>query len=308
LPDGLHLDFLTAADGLYLPVTLDGSTLGTLLVPMTGLSTGDAMVVFFTTTHGTVLGVSHDDGRSFATAAGFPGAALPGGGASTNANVVPRVVATSDVGLGARWASPRTVLMFARKKSDAIMLLAAPLDSLLTPSKWAFFGGFDAGGRPIWTTAGAGRPVVEASADDRHGHFSVTPLPRLGVWVMLTRCATRALEYRVAPSPLGPWSAPRIFFDKIADGGTCHYMHRACAPADGLPCCDADVQPVVPDPRGCPHWGKAEDSYPYAPFVLEPWLRWDAASRTLVVYFLMSVFNPYSPMVMMTTIVDDDLR
>src|SRR5262249_21372951 len=102
----------------------------------------------------------------------------------------------------------------------------------------------------------------------------------------------------------GPWSPAQVLFDGENDGGYCHYMHRACDPSVGNSvsagfCCDLDFQPTV----YCKFGPAAPNVRPYAAFLLDPSTRFDRTTQTAPIYFLMSVLNPYSPMVMKANLV-----
>lgn len=143
------------------------------------------------------------------------------------------------------------------------------------------------------------------------GPFWIDFVPGLDKWMIVERCRTESdaaaetwpeyLSFRVADQMLGPWSTPQALFDRDADGALCHFQHKICDPtgtdAGGLPaCCDSDYQPEI----YCKFGPSAGDlpEHPYGPSVLMPYSSFDAQTRTETLYFLASVNNPYSPMVM----------
>lgn len=293
---GVPLDFLTASDGDYLPVTLDGATLGTLSVPMSGFSDGARMYVFFALGgHRSLLGVSDDDGRSFTSVAEVPSDLT---GTDRVVNVFPRVVATTEVpGLGAPWTSAKTVLVFTRRSGEPFTVAAAPLDGVADTTRWLWFHGFGAGGAATWGSGRAGAaalfPTVDASKCN--GNFSFTWLPGIDRWINLDHCdGPNAVLYRTARDFVGPWSDERVLFERDADG-ICRFIHRACSPGT---CCDDDVEAPVPDGHGGELFGLGGEGYVYAPFPVDPTVRYDAANDRVDFLMLMSVFNPYTPMVM----------
>jgi hypothetical protein len=317
---GLDLEFLTDADGQYHPVLLDGHSLGTVSLPETGLSTGADMVVFFgihppTTCHvcqggRSVIGVSHDDGRTFASVALVPNVNM--------ANLFPLLRTSSDVpGVPSAWAQVALVYGQSGTGNDTYVA-AAPLDRLTDTTTWLYFTGLT-GGAPTWSAeVASAAPLFEANTSSGcGGAFSLTLLRGLtdaqGVdrWLLLHRCdGPHAILYRVAATPFGPFSEERTFFDPQRDGGLCHFMHRGCDPSVNDPaspswCCDADYQPLVLDPDGKPTWGPGASAYPYAPYVIEQ--VWDPSRGAVLLYFLTSVFNPYSPMVMRAIIRPQDV-
>jgi len=287
---GFTLHFLTEPDAVqpaktaFQPVRLDGRALGTLELPTTGFSDGDAMYVFFVVDGRSVLATSRDEGRSFQTLMRVPTTRM--------VNIMPIVVPSADVP-GADASSSRTVLMYGRHGRDAIVLAHAPLARIKDPASWRFATSASRGDPPAWSANDADAGEIVPASCDCNGNFSITYVEGLGKWLMLNRCdEPHAILLRAARSALGPWSEPRTFFDRDGDRGLCHFMHRGCDPSAGN-CCDDNISPALFD-----HWGHGEDGYPYAPFPVAPYTRWDEPSRTATLYFLMSVWNPYSPMLM----------
>jgi hypothetical protein len=321
LDAGLPLKFLTAADGEWLPVTLDSKTLGVLKLPLAGFSVGNDIYAFFSAPgHDSgVLGVAHDDGTAASVAAYTSTAVIT----SKMLTVFPLQVPTSSVaGLGSPWAGD-TLLVWGRPAAftdagDPFYLAAAPLDQVSDTSQWRFYAGGPPGA-PTWTQGdGNAQPVYAPDLPAGcNGGFSVTYLPGLDRWLLLDRCdgpwvdegngnghhlGPHQLHYRVAPALVGPWSDERLFFDPATDGGYGRFMH--------IPGCDSDFTPTLTDPDGQAFWGPAggfSPSYPYAPFVVGPTVRYDASTNTVSFLLLMSVWNPYSPMVMRATITAADV-
>jgi hypothetical protein len=310
LDGGLPLRFLTASDGNWLPVTLDGEPLGTLKLPLVGFSNGADVYAFFSAPHhdSAVLAVAHDDG-SAASMASY--ASLDAGVTEKMLNVFPLQVATTDVpGLGVPWEGD-TLLVWGRPSAttddagcstgDPIYLAAAAFGAVDDTSQWLFFAG-STGGVTTWASGDENaRPITAPDiAANCNGGFSITYLPGFDRWLLLERCdAAHQIRYRVAPAVVGPWSDERIFFDPVSDGGFGHYMH-----VEGS---DDDFTPATVDPTGAIVWGPTQNAYPYAPFVVVPSVRFDATSNVVSFILLMSVWNPYSPMVMKATLVSADV-
>ncbi len=294
---GLSLNFLTEPDALvpgktaFQPVRLDGNALGTVELPTTGFSDGDAMYVFFVVKGKSILATSRDEGRTFQTLVRVPTPRM--------VNIMPIVLPSADVP-GADMSSPQTVLMYGRQGHNAIVLAQAPLTRIADAASWRFATSASDG--TGWGTDGAAAGERVPASCECNGNFSITYVEGLGKWLMLNRCdVPHAILLRTARSALGPWSEPRTFFDREGDRGLCHFMHKGCDPAAGN-CCDDNFSPSLFD-----HWGPHEDGYPYAPFPVAPYTRWDEASRTATLYFLMSVWNPYSPMLMRVRLAEASL-
>ncbi len=317
LDAGLPLTFLTAADGKWLPVTLDSKPLLRLNLPLVGFSSGADIYAFFSAPgYGSaVLGVAHDDGTA-ASLAAYTSLATVTANTARMLNVFPvQMPASSVAGLGTPWSGD-TLLVWGRPADrdagDPIYLAAAPFDHVADTSAWRFYAGGPPGA-PTWSPGDENaQPVyVPDTAAGCNGSFSVTYLPGLDRWLLLDRCdgplfaGPRRLLYRVAPSPVGPWSDERIFFDPATDRGYGRFMH--------VPGCDSDFTPPLVDPEsGRSYWGPiggvgGSQAYPYAPFVVGPTVRYDGATRTVSFLLLVSVWNPYSPMVMRATITAADV-
>ena len=296
---GVDLQFFTDADGQYLPARLDGQMLGGNQVTYAGFSDGDNLygVFYVGASPGrSVIGASADDGRSFTKLVDVPTDRI--------GFIVPQVVATAEVlGLAAEWSDPKTVLMWARarqQEGEPLFLAAAPLGLIADVSTWRYYAP-TATGAAAWSPDVAMAPGVftRPAGEKCRGPFSVDFIPGLDKWLLLERCVPHHFAFRVADSRLGPWSAPQVLYDRDDDGGLCHFMHKLCDPnvtdrSAPNACCDADYQPEL----YCKFGPNAGDVRPYGPGVMTPYGKYDAASRTATLYFLMSVNNPYSPMVM----------
>lgn len=295
---GIDLRFFLDDDGQYLAARLDGQLLGRNQVPYAGFSDGARLYgVFYVGAEPgrSVIGASPDDGRSFAKLVDVPTDRI--------GFLVPQVVPTAEIGgLAAQWSDPRTVLMWARprqQEGEPLFLAAAPLGRIADASTWRYYAPTAAG--DAWSANVGDAPGVFTRAPDEkcRGPFSVDFVPGLEKWLLIERCLPHHFAFRVADGRLGPWSAPQVLYDRDADGGLCHFMHRLCDPGVRDPsapgaCCDADYQPEI----YCKFGPNAGDVRPYGPGVLTPYGTYDPAARTATLYFLMSVLNPYSPMVM----------
>jgi hypothetical protein len=132
---------------------------------------------------------------------------------------------------------------------------------------------------------------------DCMGELGVEWNPFVKRWVMLYNCRNnspsnpRGIYMRTAVQPWGPWSAAQIIFDPVADGGYCHFMHRAVT-AQNPTACDS-----VGDASRLDQQGAA-----YGPYFLSRFTSGDAARATSTFYFTMATWNPYGQVIMQATI------
>jgi hypothetical protein len=255
-----------------------------------------------------VMARSDDDGHTFSGVVPTP----PGFVYST----------AIDTRLQADLPEPQRLGIFvfgvARYRAGVPYLAHAPVESFGDPATWQFFSGGAADRQPKWVTLeewmgrgamrGAHSPVgwrppgepeilaPATAAEHCVGEFSITWNQPLGAWLMLYNCSGR-IEARIAPAPWGPWSAPT---ELLGDSN--------------------DVRcRLVMIPEGC---GNRRDFWPgrqtngkhvaggfYAPFVLNRYTTAAAvgsgASRSSIIYWLVSTWNPYEVTVMRTTLKRD---
>jgi hypothetical protein len=142
------------------------------------------------------------------------------------------------------------------------------------------------------------------------GNFSVSFVPGMGKWLMTLRCNPPGepsggdgffVGYRVADSPLGSWSPLATYFSALTDGGYCAFMHRCCGGMGDCArdCCDGDFTPLYDSPHA-PAFGETGNAFPYGPFVVPSWSRWDPAVREATIFGLVSTSNPYTPQLLRT--------
>jgi hypothetical protein len=262
--DGIDLRFLTGGDGSYLEPNVPGISHGCFEVPLDGVSVAGAMYVWFSTggMTGSALARSTDGGYGFELVRQF----------STDKFVNVSIEDAGDelvlFGSGAYRASSPYLAMIER-------------GDLETGEVWYYAGLVD--GAPIFSLSEAdAAPLFEQSCI---GELSVHYSRNLSGWVALYNCdATGGIAARVADQPWGPWSEPIALYDGWRDGGYCHYMHA------GSNDCDQ-----VNDPGRETEWGGV-----YAPYVVEDSEQGEPGREVL--YFVMSVWNPYAVMLMRTEI------
>ena len=299
--DCLSLQFVTAADGYYLPLQVaipsgDAAApvdLGSFETPVGGFSANGTMYVFFTTdavvtssaiTLGrSVLAKSTDGGRSFTHVYD----------ASTNKfiNVAPVVVDNADVP-GLPRSTGQGLLLWASntayRRSDPY-LAYVPLDSVEDHTTWRYFAGTKSG-QPVWSAAESSAVPLFATTPCI-GELSVSWNPFLRNWLMLYNCLDpRGINLRAASLPWGPWSSSAVIFDPVVDSGYCHFIHWSDAasptPLGGSAPCDS-----LSDSGANNTFGGE-----YGPYFISRYTRADTSSTTI--YYLMSTFNPYTAVLM----------
>jgi hypothetical protein len=245
-----------------------------------------------------ILAVSGDDGRSFPVAWELPSNEL----VDTQA----AIVATSTLP-GVPWSDDKTVLVFGRRARSAPIVAAVPLARVTDTTTWAFWNGTG------FSQNDADAMRIFCDVDDGQiceGNFSVSSIAGAERWLFIERCRPKSdpdgtgsfLGYRVAKSPLGPWSERALFLSARDEGGYCGFMHECCG-GDGAcarACCDANVTPVY-DPSE-PFDGPTTNGFLYAPYVIAPWTRWDSTTRDATIYSLVSTGNPYTPQLLRTSL------
>jgi hypothetical protein len=267
-PEHVDLQFLTAPDGRWLPLTVPGVSLGAFEVPSHGVSIDGAMYVAFTTDHspqrtmgGSVLAVSHDDGRTFTklhdlSAAKFINVAL---------------CKVDD------WLY---VFSSGEYRASSVCLARVPQRQVEQRDRLAYFAGVGEDGQPTW--ADAEQSAVTLFEHSVVGEFSVAYCEPLGRYLMLYNSTRpRGIVMRSAARPWGPWSEATVVFDPWRGRGYGHFLH---APAAG----DA-----LSDPGREQEWGGE-----YGPYLMPRYFTGDPAKTTI--FYTMSTWNPYQVVVMRT--------
>lgn len=299
---GFDLDFYRDVDGKYLALRVDDHFLCRNDGPSSAFSDGETLYGLFNVGEQTgeidahtgvatkygFLAASNDDGRTFHRLFELPG--------TRNQYVQPMVVDTSTVP-GVDWPSAKTVLMWMRRDDTAPVLVAAPLDRITDPTSFRWWANGTTPNDATWVASeDEARRVYCPGAEHCFGNFGVALLPGANQWLMTMRCQSpdgapwdSFVGYRLARSPLGPWSDMGKLYDAADDGGYCHFIHRSCSGAD---CCDHDYLPYDGD------FGPDQMGRVYGPFVVREWSRWNEATRTSTFFAVMSTSNPYTNVLM----------
>jgi hypothetical protein len=132
---------------------------------------------------------------------------------------------------------------------------------------------------------------------DCMGELGVEWNPYVKGWVMLYNCLDdtstnpRGVYMRLAVEPWGPWSAAQTIFNPVRDAGYCHFIHRAVTTQNPTSC-DNLSDPGRLDVSG----GE------YAPYFISRFTTGDAARATSTFYYTLSTWNPYTEVIMKSSI------
>lgn len=280
-PDAcLNLQFVTDANGTFLPPTVQGISLGLWEVPTGGFSAHGAIYVFFMTDRPrpdalgrSVLARSDDNGRSFKL--------VYEASRSKFIELGAQVVENADVP-GLPRDQGKGVLLWGTgqyRRSDPY-LAYVPLDEIEDRSAWKFFAGMEKD-QPRWSAAEAdAAPLFDHPC---MGEFSIDQNNLTRQWMMFYNCNNpRGINFRFSKQPWSGWSESQVLFNPRVEEGYCFFMHMSYSQRQ----CDA-----VNDP------GRENNSGgEYAPSVISRFTKGDSTETT--VYFLMSTWNPYNVVLM----------
>ncbi|MFL6488039.1 MAG: DUF4185 domain-containing protein [Nitrososphaera sp.] len=284
-PDFPHLDYVDQMTGEH---------------PIEGISIGEYMYVFFTTDlypeekvpTRSILARSNDGGIHF----GKPIYTL-----STDRFIhVSAQVIDNHVLAGLPEKKGEGLLIWGtpkHRKSD-IYLAYIPLAEITNRSSLRFFSGMaqeeGGGGKgysktPLWTPdESLAKPLFSAGCV---GELSVRWNYYLEKWIMLFNCElcnTSGVIVRLADTPWGPWSAPRIIFDP--EDGYGKFIH------------DEPGKDSLNDPTRDSPDDKGDE---YGPYQMAPYST-GIKGRYTKIYFTLSTWNPYQVMQMSAIIPSEE--
>ena len=283
--DGLELTFVHDASGMYKPVQIPGVSQRDFEVPMEGVSVGGRMYIYHTTDHSnsvtmgrSVVAASDDDGQTFEYLYDFSTQHF------INVSVV-EVDLAQWGGFPQQTGQGLVIFGSGRYRQSDVRLAFQPADSIESAQSLRYFTGLDPAGLPQWSA----REEDAASLFSQPcvGELSVSYNRFLHKWFMLYNCDNpRGINFRTADRPWGPWSVPQLLFDPWLDGGYCHFMHTSWQ----FRHCDA-----VHDPGRENEWGGE-----YGPYQFEDLATGNDSTTTI--YFTMSTWNPYTVVLMKSTL------
>jgi hypothetical protein len=261
--------------------------------PIEGISIGEYMYVFFTTDlfpeaflpTRSILARSNDGGIQF----GKPLYTL-----STDKFIhVSAQVIDNHVIRGLPEKTGEGLLIWGtgeHRKSD-IYLAYIPLDEISNRSSLRFFSGIDEErnhSQPIWSSdESLAKPLFSTGCA---AELSVRWNYQLEKWIMLYNCElcnTRGVIVRLADTPWGPWSAPKIIFDPSDGYGK--FIHEP-------------GKDILYDPT---RDGTDDKGHEYGPYQMAPYSV-GVKGRYTKIYFTMSTWNPYQVMQMSAIIPSEE--
>jgi hypothetical protein len=312
----LKLDFMHSTNGAFQnPVVLNAQgqpaiTLRTDEIPLAGISDGGRMYVFFGTDNPvyppgptkdhlgfatrSVVGVSDDDATTFHYLYDFSKG--PG------AKFINLAIAHGNDQYLYFWGTQGGTLY----RQSAPFLARKPVGSLGALSGIEYLHALNPDGTPLFMPSeNDAAPLFHDTAPDAAGQPQTADcMGELGVewnkflsrWMMLYNCLNatptrpHGIYMRLAEQPWGPWSAPQTIFNPARDGGLCHFIHRAVTAAS--PQCDNLSEPDR----------LADSGGDYGPYFISRFTTGDAARGTSTFYYTLSTWNPYTEVVMQTSI------
>ncbi len=303
----LKLNFITNSIGAYKnPVVLNPQgqpaiTLRNFEVPVSGINDGGKMYVIFATDRvapgfatRTVVGESDDGANTFHYLYDFS--------KGTDAKFINVAIASGNDGYIYFWGTQggglyrKSPPFLARKPSGSMNSLnGIGYLHAVKPDGTPVFTSNESDAMPLFhdTIVNAGQTHIS----DCMGELGVEWNSFLKRWVMLYNCLNdmpanpRGIYMRYAPNPWGPWSAAQTIFNPLTDGGYCHFMHRAVN-AQNPTACDN-----LSDPGRLDVFGGE-----YAPYFISRFTTGDAAGTTSTFYYTLSTWNPYTEVIMKTTV------
>jgi hypothetical protein len=282
--DGVRLDFLTAAKGLYLTIQPRGVSMGAFEVPVSGISLRGQAYVVVSTNHSP----DRSTDRSVLTKFIPPGtfqplrtiSQLPAGRfIKMSLHAEPSPIAGLPPG------GPFILIWGTGmyRQSDAFLAIV-PAASFETGQGTQYFAGLDARGATLWSANETdAKPIV---TNGTIGDLSVTWCGDLDLWLMTFDSrppARHGVLFSYASAPWGPWSERQVIFEATRDGALGKFIHDpGLRPDDGL------AGPVIGKGRADP---RAVRGGAYAPYVVERWTK--LRGGELNVYYVLSTWNPY---------------
>lgn len=180
------------------------------------------------------------------------------------------------------------ILMYGsgRHRESHVYLALVPVSGLPTCSGFWYFTGLS-GSTPRWSDKEADAKPVFEDPEQAVGEMSVTWAAPTKRWLALydNKQGHRVIVARDAEQPWGPWTPPVVVFDAQRSGDGVFIHDPKSKPADGL------AGPMIGKNKDHP---ESAHGATYAPFVVERWTKGGStANEELVVYFTLSVWNPY---------------
>ena len=299
----IKLNFITDSIGAYKnPVVLNSQgqpaiTLRAFEIPIAGINDNGKMYVIFATDHigafstRTAVGESDDDANTFHYLYDFS--------KGPDAKFINVAIANGNDGYLYFWGTQGGNLY---RKSPPF-LARKPIGSMNSLNGIEYLHAVNPDGTPVFTSNESdAMPLFHdylqgQQISDCMGELGVNWNPFIKRWIVLYNCLNdtpanpRGIYIRTALQPWGPWSAAQTIFNPSTDGGYCHFIHRAIN-AQNPTACDNLSDPGRVDVNGGD----------YAPYFISRFTTGDAAGTTSTFYYTLSTWNPYTEVIMKTTI------
>ncbi len=272
---GLHLTFLPG------PPLVPGIAQDAFNVPLDGVSWNDSIYAFFSTDHFRPQG-RDVMGRSVVTRSSDGG---------QNYSLLYEISRFKFVNVSTSVADARTprppgqgpqLVLFGsgRYRSSDVYLAVKPMASLEEPGGFSYYAGGD---EPLWSRSED--DAVPLFCAGSVGELSVRWSENLRAWVCLYNddAPTNGIVATKADRPFGDWSARRTIFR--GDDGLGRFMHK--------PGADHIQEGFGVDRSN--DWGGV-----YGPYQISRFER--PAEEGTIIYFTMSVWNPYQAVLMKATL------
>ncbi|MEO0733640.1 MAG: sulfatase-like hydrolase/transferase, partial [Bacteroidota bacterium] len=280
--DGIDLEFLTDEDGRYQKLEIEGVNLLGFGVPLDGVTrNGNIYLYTAQLQEGTSqLSISTDKGKTHHKLYDF---------SDDKFNNISLFQTTATDGYPEAPGTDIQVLFGAGEYRQSNVVLAyQPLETIEDKSTVRYFTGLDNNGKPFWSTQES--DAVDLFEQACVGELSVAYNNFINKWIMLYNCGNpRGVNCRTADQPWGPWSDPFVVFNDRADDGYCEFIHSNWQ----FERCDS-----IHDVNRENVWGGS-----YGPYMFDRMSTGNDQETTL--YFTLSTWNPYTSLLMKTTIVKD---
>jgi hypothetical protein len=193
------------------------------------------------------------------------------------------------------------VLIFGEgefRDSD-IFLARVPVASFLSGAGTLYFTGLT-NGQPTWSSVETNAiPVVQDNPTNGPnwpndnpsvGDIMVIHSPELGLWLMTFDGGrhtadtkdTEGVYFSYAAAPCGPWSTPQLIFNAKRDSALGNFIYDKNSSTNPVP---ITIDPAKNNPTNT-------EGAVYAPHLIERFTR--ITNGTLLVYYTMSTWNPYT--------------
>jgi hypothetical protein len=194
------------------------------------------------------------------------------------------------------------VVMFGAGEYRAgdVFMCMTPTANFVSGQGTLYFAGLT-NNQPVWSNAESNCvPVVQDNPTNGPpwpndagtvGNVSVTYSTNLNLWLMTydggrsadsPKLHTTGIYFSSAPQPWGPWSTPQLIYNKFRDGGDGVYIYDA----------RTHTGPAGPTIHPTDNIPTNTDGATFAPNMIERFTR--ITNSTLVVYYTMSTWNPYT--------------